>query len=382
MILLRVINIRPLFPSGIISLFAFVFQACLWPAPCYAQPKYAAIQLEIPGSPIFYGFGGTGGLSRDGAVAGYRRISPDLTLPIDQAVVWNDAGIHTLLPVNASYAQATAFGFAMGDNPVGGISLNLGELIRPVIWEPSGPRFLESPTGFGGALSGSKNYIAGCTLGGGLAASYWDAAGFHAIGGLIGRDSQAFSINNAGFYVGPSNHPTQGRAGFIGQNGTSKLLVHPNFPNTLAFDINDSNWVAGEYRPTDSQRAFVWHDDTFIDLGLFPGYNAAKAYAINNDNTLVGGASNYGGDVERALVWFNGSLTPQDLNEFVDIPGATLINGLDVNNAGQIFAEARLDASAGGGYAYYVLTPIPEPACLALVVMAVAGSMNRPRRGG
>jgi hypothetical protein len=37
------------------------------------------------------------------------------------------------------------------------------------------------------------------------------------------------------------------------------------------------------------------------------------------------------------------------LNDFVDIPGATLIDAYRINNAGQILAETRLHAC---GYAY------------------------------
>jgi hypothetical protein len=46
-----------------------------------------------------------------------------------------------------------------------------------------------------------------------------------------------------------------------------------------------------------------------------------------------------------------------------------------INNAVQILAEARLDT---GGYAYYRLDPIPEPA--ALVALAGAVALLSPRR--
>ncbi len=376
-------------------LSAVTFQMFLVFTTGYAAPSYQATLMRPPSESLLYNFWGIAtSLSPSGKIAGFSRRSIS-TAPIDQAILWDNAGVPSVLPVNGPYRQAYANGFSAGENPVGFITVNAGELPRPTVWEPDGPRFLGSHTGFGVAISGSQNFIAGYALrdngdGNDVTATYWDGDGFHQIQGLDNRVSRAFTVNNNGWYVGPSfirNVPNS-HAGFIGQGGTSQLLVHPDFPNTFAFDINDNNWVAGEYRPTDPQEPstviaqlpFAWHDDQFIALGLFPGFNAAKAYAINNDNTLVGGASNFGGDVEKALVWFNGANTPQDLNTFVNIPGATLINGLDINNAGQIFAEARIDPSAGGGYAYYVLTPIPEPASAAAVVLGVAGLLRR-RRG-
>jgi hypothetical protein len=107
-----------------------------------------------------------------------------------------------------------------------------------------------------------------------------------------------------------------------------------------------------------------------VQLRVWPP-DETWAYAINNDRTVVGGAQRLGGDFDRALIWWQGSLTPQDLNGFVNIPEATLIDAYRINNAGQILAEARLHA---GGFAYYVLTPVPEPAgavgCLILASIA------------
>jgi hypothetical protein len=90
---------------------------------------------------------------------------------------------------------------------------------------------------------------------------------------------------------------------------------------------------------------------------------------------VVGAAMQIGGDFERALIWPNGSTTPLDLNDFVNIPGATLIDAYRINNAGQILAEARL---TGGGYAYYRLDPVPEPA--AAVALLCAGMLPRRSR--
>ena len=92
--------------------------------------------------------------------------------------------------------------------------------------------------------------------------------------------------------------------------------------------------------------------DEFHDLGLFPGYAGTLPFAINNQGTIVGGALN--GTTELALIWPAGSLTPIDFNTLVNLPGETLVEAMDINNAGQILAR--------GFNGYYIFTPIPEPA--------------------
>jgi len=174
--------------------------------------------------------------------------------------------------------------------------------------------------------------------------------------------------------------------GFIGRNGTATRLAFPGFPETRGFEINDTGWFTGLWESSGvhlrGYKARINLDtgaQEIHDLGLFPGTEQTLAQAINNDGAIVGGAvGGPFGDVVNALIWPAGSLTPLDLNLFVDIPNVTLLDAYRINNAGQILAEGL----GPDGFSYYRLDPIPEPACLAMVVMAVAGSMNRPRRGG
>ena len=80
----------------------------------------------------------------------------------------------------------------------------------------------------------------------------------------------------------------------------------------------------------------------------------------------------------RALIWPAGATEPMDLNAFVDIPGVTLIHAYRINNAGQILAEGLSDT---GNYAYYVLTPVPEPQAVTLVGLGVMALAMRRTRG-
>jgi hypothetical protein len=342
---------------------------------------FFARKLAEPGNPLSYGFAGAGSsLSPSGQIAGYARVSSGSVLPIDVAVVWDDSGVYRYLPVVGQYQQAYANGFGSGEVPVGAIRFDSTDVIHPAIWDRAdgSARILPTVEQFGQAVQGVGQYIAGFSLlSTHVEACYWDNDGVHRVTGMEDRASQGFSINSSGWYVGTTTHPTQGRAGFFGRGGTATLLVHPDFPNTLAFDINESNVIAGEYRPRvpiQQQRAMAVRGGVMQDLGLLAPFSAATAYAVNDDGTIVGAASHYGGDVARALIWVPGANSPLDLNDFVDINGVTLIRAMDINDAGQILAEGLHD---GGGWSYYLLSPIPEPAGL---FFAAAGALLLRRR--
>jgi uncharacterized membrane protein len=207
----------------------------------------------------------------------------------------------------------------------------------------------------------------------------------HLVSGLDGVDSYAWDVNPSGTYLGltldRSNPNDFTFGGFIGRDGSATRLNFPGFTETRAFEINDDGWFTGVWEPAfATQRGYVARLDLdtgaseIHDLGIFPGYDETWAYAINNDRSIVGGAQRLGGDFDRALIWWQGSMTPQDLNLFVDIPGVTLIDAYRINNAGQILAEGRLDA---GGFAYYVLTPVPEPTFAGVLAAVVFLSRRR-----
>ncbi len=222
-----------------------------------------------------------------------------------------------------------------------------------------------------------------------IVATLWNNGVATRITGLSQVDSVAADIRSDGVYVGITldiNDPVY-YGGFIGRNGTAQRFNFPNFPATRGYEINDSGWFTGVYEPTRAlQRGYVARIDLdtgtqeIHDLGLFDIYDETWAYAINNDNTIVGAAADGpNGDFEVALIWLNGSRTPLDLNPMVtDLPaGVQLINAYRINNAGQILAEARFND--GSGFAYYRLDPIvPEPGGVAVIGLA---AMALRRRG-
>lgn len=98
-------------------------------------------------------------------------------------------------------------------------------------------------------------------------------------------------------------------------NGTATLLPGlpgglPNF--VLAHAINSSGQVVGRAQqslPNPLGHAVLWNTTSFqTDLGFLPGGNFSEAFGINNAGDVVGIATN-SATTQRAFLWKNGSFT-------------------------------------------------------------------------
>lgn len=112
--------------------------------------------------------------------------------------------------------------------------------------------------------------------------------------------------------------------------------------------LNDAGQVAGTsylYGQTwpEQERAFIWQNGTVTTLGSFGttsnGMGYSSASDINDAGQVVGLYSLFENGQEvgnRAFVWADGTM--QDLNDLVDVSslaGFTLVEALDINDAGQ-----------------------------------------------
>lgn len=311
---------------------------------------YTGVRLELYNGFDFYS---PAALAEDGRAGGYVRVGGS---PLDVAVVWDHNGIPAALEIGFPYQRAYAIGFDRAGIP-------LGVLHTPTQFPGPAGHFtstgfvpLPDPGNGGAAFDGNGTITVGLANQNPAQAVIWDSSGYHLLPVPRDGDTRCVSINLSGVYVG------NGAIGFIGQGGSAAPLAYPNFAPVFPFEITDSNWITGVWFPQPGQhirRGFLARafSDEIYDLGVFPGYVESYIGGINNDNTIVGAARN-GGDYEKALIWPNGSLVPQDLNLMVDIPGVTLIRGIDINNAGQILAEGF--SPTANEFSYYVLTPVPE----------------------
>jgi probable HAF family extracellular repeat protein len=95
---------------------------------------------------------------------------------------------------------------------------------------------------------------------------------------------------------------------------------------TWANAINAQGQVVGESRG----RAFMWTDGSLHDLGLLPGTNSCRAYAINDGGQVVGSCSGVG--VHPAFLW-----TAETGITALPIPSPSEARG--INNQGHIVGK-------------------------------------------
>lgn len=141
---------------------------------------------------------------------------------------------------------------------------------------------------------------------------------------------------------------------------------------TNAPDINDDGHVCGFYMHPDTGEyvPFVWEGGGKTDLPRLAGDDAATVGAIDEGGTVVGYSR--GHSEERAVVWEDGTVT--DLNSLIPPDsGWALELANDINEGGQIVGWGRY----GGDSRAFLLTPVPEPATLALLVLGGLGVLVR-----
>jgi probable HAF family extracellular repeat protein len=193
------------------------------------------------------------------------------------------------------------------------------------------------------------------------------------LGTLGGSASWASGINASGQVVGTARSASEENRAFIYSNGVmtdlGSLSVHGG---AFANGINDSGQVVGnsDHDGYGSEHAFVYSNGKMSDLGTLPGeFNfASSALGINSSGQVVGGSNDTNG-FSHAFLYSNGVMT--DLNNLIDpASGWTLLVAHSINDSGQIVGWMD---NAQGQYDAFLLTPVPEPASLTLLVSALLG---------
>ncbi|MHC4647654.1 MAG: hypothetical protein ACYTBJ_19485, partial [Planctomycetota bacterium] len=168
------------------------------------------------------------------------------------------------------------------------------------------------------------------------------------LGALGGQDSVTCSINNNGQVVGTAESdedPSKWYVTIFDSNGSGNNCSLN--AEGAAFSNNDNGQVAGLLRtyPIDAneavERAALFQPDSepnTIDLGTLPGYDAARAYSINNNGLIVGITfhAEHAGicGLTRAVLFDNtGDGNNIDLGA---LPGYDYATAFSINNGGQI----------------------------------------------
>src|SRR5208337_135057 len=180
------------------------------------------------------------------------------------------------------------------------------------------------------------------------------------------QEGGVFWLNNKGEMVGASG----GCAAYDGRYGLPLAPKHAllwrkgSVPvdlgnlggkiNNAAFAINDNEQVVGTSDlPGDQyQHAFLWQKGVMSDLGTLPGDVISVGCGINNRGQVTGVSVDAGGNL-RAYIWQNGVMT--DLNSLIP-PNSPLylMHAFGINSAGEIVGFA-LQISTGEIHAYLAI---------------------------
>jgi probable HAF family extracellular repeat protein len=202
------------------------------------------------------------------------------------------------------------------------------------------------------------------------------------LGTLGGPKSYAYGINSSGQTVGSSN---------IANGPLHPFRTSANGPITAASDlgslggtsgdaiaINDSGQVVGDSEIAGNAAAHAFRTaangpiTAASDLGTL-GDNFSSADAVNSSGQVVGDSKIAGNaDIHAFFCDVTGSM--QDLNNLIPAgSGWDLVSATGINDLGQITGYGGI----GGEEHAFLLTPTPEPACLALLAMSCVRLLRR-----
>lgn len=304
------------------------------------------------------------GINRLGQVVGYSYISGDAAYHAYVFANGQMQDLGTLGGVNSYAYGINSAGQVVGNSEFSGGSSGV---LHGFLHQNGSMQDLSSTSATWYAATGinEAGQIAGNAIASASSSSYEHAflysnGASQDLGTLGGYSSYAYGLNALGQVVGHSflanNHTDDP---FVYCNGSMKDLGNPGLFGWTA-SINDSGQMVGTtYLTSGYPHAFLYINDTPLDLGTLGGYDSF-GYGINNNGQVVGWASTTSTD-KHAFVYDDGFLV--DLNTLVTAsPLATFVTlgtANAINDNGQIAVEG-VDSRTGYTHAY-LLTPFAAP---------------------
>ena len=299
----------------------------------------------------------------------------------DCPAAWVNGSISPLQPENTGgFANAiNNHGLIVGWNtPYGAITWNSAGQMNVLALASGAYSAKAAAVNDQGVIAGSCNQGQPSGL---MHACAWNNGVFTDLGVPYGNQSTARSINNLGAIVVDS-WLSSGHS-YLYSNGqfTPLLTDVPSVSFSYSRGINDAGMVVGAATLSNgAQVGYVWQNGVTTLLPTPAGKDRPSPQSVNSSSVIAGSAwdtVHYPGS--RACVWNEGQVAFLD-DMLAPDSGWALVHATDINDAGQIVGDGQLNGAPHG----FLLTPIPEPSCLAVLSLgAVCGwkLSGRRRRG-
>lgn len=192
------------------------------------------------------------------------------------------------------------------------------------------------------------------------------------------NSSEASAINDHGVVTGRGSTETS-LTPFVYDNGILTILrdAQGQVPLGAGADINNAGVVTGSARFAGSTRtsAFLYESGVVRSIGSLGG-NWSSGASLNERGEVVGASTLADGSIHNAF-FYSHATGMLNLNDLIDAgSGWVLSDATSINEAGQIVGSGLYN----GVQRAYLLSPVPEPASLALACVGAWMAWTRARR--
>jgi len=187
------------------------------------------------------------------------------------------------------------------------------------------------------------------------------------IGTLGGSRSIATDINNLGAIVGTAKNSSGFSEAFFYTVGSGlQALGTLGGPTSIAQSINDNAMIVGSSTSEDFAQHAALFDLAGLPVDLAPNWAQSGASDVNNANQVVGFVTDTPNQDFQAALFSSTGGQPELLEDLIPLGSGWDVLGAAaaINNSGQILGLGVLQGSP----TIFILTPVPEPSTLALLL--------------